>query len=245
MARPLTFEFSRLTASFSQEDPFSRWLFERQQGRGLYEEFATETFLEHVMPDTCILDVGANIGWYSIWASMKAPAATIHAFEIDPENCRRFRENADLNSCSNIMLWNLAIGENDSTVCYEREGVRSALEYRVRPIGQHSGPLVRCSSLDAWCLENHVRPRLIKIDVEGLEYGVLRGMRAVLSELKPTVFVEYHRQGNDPGNFGFKDICRLMESAGYSVDEVSKDATRTIVPARTTSVASNAILLFR
>lgn len=245
MTKPLTLHCCGLTAVFSRADAFSSWVFERQQGRGLYEEFATETFLEHVKPHTCVLDVGANIGWYSVWASIKSPGATIHAFEIDPDNCRRFRINANLNRCRNVRLWQTAVGDSSSPLCYDPQGARSPLEYRVRPLGHPSGRRVSCTTLDSWCLENSVRPELIKVDVEGFEYAVLQGMQGIIRDLKPTLLLEYHRKTDDSADNGLEVIRRIMEPLGYSMCELSKNSIRTIVPARAGSVAANSMLLFR
>lgn len=63
----------------------------------------------------CIFDVGANIGLFTLAVKMKAPEASVYAFEPIQDTYRVLQDNVRLQGCTNVHLFNVAVGSQDHT----------------------------------------------------------------------------------------------------------------------------------
>lgn len=211
-------------ATFATSDDFSRWLFERQRSRGLYEGLATREFLRLVHADSCVLDVGANIGWYALLAASKCRNGRVYAFELDADNCDRLRANVRLNASPNIDLCHMAVGATGGWRSYDAAVSPSPLEHAVLP--NCEGPrLVTQVCLDSWCHESGVNPDIVKIDVEGAELDVLAGMQQVMAAVRPIVFVEFHARPEKTRAERYHQLCHGLSKNAYSLVALSKDVS--------------------
>ena len=122
------------------------------------------------------LDVGANVGSYTILASGVRGAMT-WAFEPDPDTVVALQRNIDLNTLSDrVVVHELALGDRDGTVSFTR-GLDTV--NRVALQGELSVRQVSVRRLDT--LIGNGRPLMIKMDVEGYEESVVRGAHGVLA----------------------------------------------------------------
>ncbi len=151
--------------------------------RGAYE------FLPQFRATTtsCIVDVGANVGFYSMRQASRCPLGMVYSFEPSPRVFARLARNVELNRVRNIRTYQVALGRTTGTVCLE-EG-RSSILTKVSP----NGPtLVQCDTLDNKVEEAGIRHiDILKIDVEGYEPEVLKGAQATLS-ITDRVVLEFH-----------------------------------------------------
>jgi len=143
----------------------------------------------------CILDVGANIGMASlVMSTSMRPNGKIHDFEASEDACRVASENFRLNSLEEkVQMVNALVSENSSDVCafywdYASGGASTIAGYMGREFAIYKATV----SIDAYCERINLHPDLVKIDVEGAEAGVLRGMLRVLTVNKPIVALELH-----------------------------------------------------
>lgn len=142
---------------------------------GLHE-FAEMSFLLHLLrPDDLFLDVGANIGSYTILASRVCKARAI-AFEPDPDAARVLRRNITINHLNALaLIEESAVG-----------GVRGQIPFtvgldtmnRVARPDDKSTRVVPMRCLDD--IPDAAAPTMIKLDVEGYEEQVLSGASSVL-----------------------------------------------------------------
>jgi FkbM family methyltransferase len=142
-----------------------------------------EILRELLSPGMCVVDVGANIGYYALlFSSVVGPAGKVTCLEPDPENLVELRHNLALNGLSNVSLLPIAAGSRDSVV-----SMRRGLNARV--VAEGGNLSVDVKRLDSLGLE---RVDLIKLDVEGYECDVLEGARKLLEKHRPSLFVEVH-----------------------------------------------------
>jgi FkbM family methyltransferase len=138
-------------------------------------------------PRCVILDVGANIGVFSIAAAKRFPDATIHSFEPNPEAYPRLVRNLELNGTVNVRPVNRAVHSSCGVLNFS--GDNSTSVGRVIDSGTLS---IEAVTLDDFCSHRGIREiGLIKIDVEGAEVEVLKGARATL-EMTDWLVVECH-----------------------------------------------------
>jgi len=180
-----------------------------------------------------ILDIGAHVGLYSIWASRKVgEAGFVVAFEPNPVAFMWLINNIELNKVSNIKALPFALGDKlEKKTIYVAEnnlGVSSLIKNHVlhNPSGKDtifSSNVVQVLTLD-YLLEKS--PRIIgkplqivdlaKIDVEGYEMNVLRGAKKVLEEgLIKRFIIEVHKD-----QVSTEDIVNFLSTYGYKVDTV-------------------------
>lgn len=170
-------------------------------GRHIYKYHAHEPEMSAWIVDNVefeakdlFLDIGANIGWYSLLLSKLAkPSSSIYAFEPDPLNNELLRHNVSANAASSIQVVEAAVTESS--------GHAKLYRYNSNNLGRHSmledskqkHIEVKTVGLDEFIGEQGLAGhaiKLLKIDVEGYEYNALKSGREVLSRCK-TVLCEY------------------------------------------------------
>jgi len=161
-----------------------------------YEQATTKLFRQLIQPGMVVVDVGANVGYFTLLAAeLAGSSGTVYAFEPEPNNYALLKKNIQLNSYSNIQPIETAVSnERGSTQLY-----LSAMDngshsiYGMAARGVTETHLVATTTLDAF-LEGEGWPKvdLVKIDVEGAEIRVLDGMER-LCERSPdfNLIIEY------------------------------------------------------
>lgn len=143
-----------------------------------------------------ILDIGANIGLFSMAAALDNPTAVVHAFEPLPVNFQILSSMIRANRAFSIHAHELALsdheGEAEFFVPRNAEGmsVASASLIAGHRVDCECVP-VRLATLDQFVAQHGLRDiDLIKIDVESAEYLVFRGASRVLRSERPVIFCE-------------------------------------------------------
>jgi FkbM family methyltransferase len=142
---------------------------------GLHE-FVEMSFLLHLLrPDDLFLDIGANIGSYTILASRICGARAI-AFEPDPDTARLLRRNITVNHVGALAdVGEYALGDVDGQIALT---VGLDTMNRIARPDDQSTQVVSIRRLDG--IAGVTEPTLIKLDVEGFEEQVLSGASRIL-----------------------------------------------------------------
>ena len=143
---------------------------------GLHE-FTDMMVLAHFLqPGDLFIDVGANVGTYTVLASGVC-GATTSAFEPDPGTAGHLRRNVALNGLGRLVtVHELALGEAEATISFT---IGLDTVNRVATEGERNIRLVAQKRLDS--LMAGQAPAMIKMDVEGHEESVVRGALETLS----------------------------------------------------------------
>jgi FkbM family methyltransferase len=160
------------------------------------EEYAA--FRAAVAPGDVILEAGANVGSYTVlFGQWSGPQGRVYAFEPDPVAFAGLRRHVTLNGLGDrVNLLPVAVIDRE----VERVRFAVAKSSGVSRLahaddGPHVPVLeVRGTSIDQFCREQQIQPRVIKIDVEGAELDALRGARATIAAAGRGLhlFVEMH-----------------------------------------------------
>lgn len=163
------------------------------------------TLLDLLSPGDVFYDVGANIGWYSLLAARKVgPEGSVVAFEPVLDNAFFAQWNAATNGLPNITVVPAALTDRDGWIGFLKKGAlqgrleKDDFELQARRRAKHTfNPtghvLVPITTLDSWLAQTgRPAPRVVKIDVEGAEVGVLKGMRQMIAAARPTLLIELH-----------------------------------------------------
>lgn len=168
--------------------------------------------------DTLFFDIGANIGWYSIYFDKRFEGLQIHAFEPVKPAYEQFLKNMALNRSGPIHANNFGIadknGKVDFFVCPSLLAASSLAD--TVPIPDKIKVRGEIRRLDDYCTANDILPDFIKCDVEGAEMLVFKGAQRVLSEARPVVMTELLRKWAKCFHYHPNDVMDLFKDMGYA-----------------------------
>lgn len=148
-----------------------------------YKEPETLAWIKSFADGDTFWDVGANVGIYSLYCAVLHPQSKIHAFEPHRGNFAHLRENITLNGFSNIIPHNCAILDHHATeLFYEppRDEIGASGGQAEHPLTDTSAYYpVWVTTLDD-LVDPFGVPTHVKIDIDGQELRVVRGMLGLL-----------------------------------------------------------------
>jgi FkbM family methyltransferase len=169
---------------------------------GTYEPEITNLVLRTLRPGDLAFDIGANAGYFTLlMAGIVGGTGQVHAFEPNPKLVSTLKESVAMNSYEERVFVNsVAVGAT----------TQHQLEFFVSQLPENSGIsslkphlwgiaggayanhkiLVDTTTLDEYVRAHGIRRcDLVKIDVEGAEDDVVRGMSIVLERLQPQIII--------------------------------------------------------
>ncbi|GAB4323162.1 MAG: hypothetical protein Kow0069_28190 [Promethearchaeota archaeon] len=167
-------------------------------------------------PGDVVLEVGANIGYYALLESkLVGPSGLIYAVEPVRGNFRLLRKNLELNGCTNVEAYRLAMGSQRgkvkihvSTQC-NLSSIKKIPEFTYS--GEEEVDVLTCDEF----LEDKRTPTLVRMDVEGFELEILRGMRNTLNQVDK-LFVEVHGDLLSREELG--EFFQILDEHGFKVE---------------------------
>lgn len=184
---------------------------------------AERAFLARVAPGiaSCV-DVGANIGAWSLHLASLNDRMRIFAFEADRYTYLSQLYNITLNANDSIHPFNYAIGD-EITLKWFAANPRSRATQSFAAAGTNNAVPVHCTTLDAFTGAGLVPASIdfLKIDVEGYEELVLRGARDVLARQRAKiVFFEHCPELIRRAGLALDAPLELLRGAGYEITEI-------------------------
>ena len=158
---------------------------------GSFESDAITQCATYIRPESWVLDIGANIGVHAVQFADLAPQGKVICLEPARSTFGLLLRN--VGSLANVIPLNAALAETNGIQDFfvAADNAYSGLKdtRRKRVVRQESVACFRADDLLLPLLSGH-RVDLIKIDVEGLEMQVLRGMAALIEKYRPVIFCE-------------------------------------------------------
>jgi FkbM family methyltransferase len=176
---------------------------------GLDYEPELNQFLSKLNPSDVVFDIGANIGTYAIRSAIKLePVGFVYAFEPLDENRLMLQNSCIRNEVRNISVIEKAVGDKVGSTMFSTAGRNSSA--RVVFNSEPGSHYVEMITLDSFIEQNNVsRLDWIKMDIEGAEPLVLKGMEKSLKKFKPSFLFENHEGG--------KETCEILSKANYRI----------------------------
>jgi FkbM family methyltransferase len=176
---------------------------------GEWCESEVALLLQVLKPGDVVLDVGANIGTHTVALATQVTATgSVYAVEPQRLTFQLLCANVALNALTNVVCLNAAVGETEGTTRIPTLDPLVENNFGGLPAqGHDSGEEVKVIRLDDLSLP---RCNLIKIDVEGMETGVLAGARRTIREFRPVLFVENNSQERSAA------VLKSLDELGYS-----------------------------
>jgi len=209
---------SQVSGRFLMELDLSEYLQGQLYYYGYYDKPLTQLMQDTLRPGSVMVDVGANLGTFSLLAA--SLGATCHAFEASPDICSALRRNIALNKFTGIEVHQLALSDHSGEATFyifQETGQRNACG-QSSFVRRGAGREIRVpvETLDS-ALSGLSRIDFIKIDVEGADFLVLRGARAILEKFHPVLVVEALEELAVKLGGSVAQILEILWEHGYQV----------------------------
>jgi FkbM family methyltransferase len=192
-----------------------------------YEQSAFKVMGKILKPGDLVVDVGANIGLYSVAiARLVYPSGKVFSFEPASESFMALLDHVRRNNLANMIeAYMCVIGDQPGGCIFTQDGVLGTNRIGGSKSQSKNAKTVfrEVRTLDQFFNQKRLLPDFIKIDVEGYEMSVLKGAQEILSRKKCPILCELH-----PGYWETMDLdaCDFIERAeklGYHILELNGD----------------------
>ncbi len=210
-------------------DPRDRIIAKKLALYGEYEPHVQRLLLELAGQGTTVIDIGANVGLFTIPLGIHVgPKGTVYAFEPDPDNYALLLQNIAANSLKNVMAVNKALSDTVGYAkLYQNKRNRGMLSLNQNNVQSRDDTLlaveVQVVTGDSELCKISGPVSVVKIDVEGAEPLVLKGMSQFLNGHPEThIVVEYSPKFIK--NFGIDplDFLEKLRQKGYILNIVEE-----------------------
>lgn len=193
---------------------------------GTYEAEIGKLIRTSLKPGYVALDIGANIGLQSIRMSQCCgDEGRVLAFEPLNYLQQKFTKNIVLNNCTNIKLFPFALSDNETVSeinINESNWNQGTFSLNQTNSGNTSQQLTVKIADTIINIEQLNALHLVKIDVEGFEYHVLRGLKATLKKHRPRIIFEYDSNYWAATNQQIADCYHFLIELGYALYQITQ-----------------------
>lgn len=189
------------------------------RSRGAYEPHVAAAIREGVPAGGHFLDIGANVGYFSLIGALAAGAdGYVTAFEPDEANAALIRENSAANGLADtIEVHKVALSDRIGVLPLYRNPTNVA-DYRLHADGafqQNAADLVAVTDLDSEHL-TRTAVDFIKMDIQGAEGFAVEGMRETLGEQEAVGMVlEFCPEQLDASGYGWECLIDTLAEMGF------------------------------
>jgi FkbM family methyltransferase len=176
-----------------------------------------------------VYDVGGDQGLFTLFfARTVGETGRVVVFEPNKRSCRRIEQNVRLNLFPNVTIIPLGLGEKSATLQFTYPSLEPARGTAVPTIAgqiqrdEHATACdIEVTSLDDEMMRRALpAPDFIKMDVEGMEYPALKGMRDTLQTYRPRFSIEIHGADKAEKFENVRQVVTFLEQLDYRLRHI-------------------------
>lgn len=191
----------------------------------IWEPFETEVFRRLCKPGDFVVDIGANIGWYSVIASrLVGSTGRVLSLEPDTANLCLLKKNiAKSGGAARMEILNVALGDRETSSKFFLSQSNLG-DHRLFDDGEaRDSVVVKVQTLDTLFADCTYKPTLVKSDTQGSEARIVRGASRLLAVgWRPVFILEFWPYGLIKSGDDALDLWENLLSLGYSLYELSE-----------------------
>jgi FkbM family methyltransferase len=188
---------------------------------GVWDPSLTTFIQDHLKPNDVFIDVGAHVGYFSLLASRRVGrGGTVLSIEPNPFALAQLEQNVAHSHLQNVLVERTACGESHQVVelHLHTESNSSMASLSTANAGGGAAVEVPCTTLDGLCEEHGLASvNLVKIDVEGAELSVLRGMTRLMTSVRPVIVLELEPRLLESCGTPLHDVLAHLANCDYTV----------------------------
>jgi FkbM family methyltransferase len=196
---------------------------------GYFEPYETSLIESRVKPGDVVLDIGANIGYYTlILARLVGESGRVYAFEPDPANFLLLKRNVRANGYRNVVLVKKAVADASGPlalhICPDNKG-----DHRIYDSNDDRATIpIEAITLDEYFADDPGRLDFIKMDIQGSEGRALRGMAGLLGRYPEVKMItEFWPAGLRRSGVEAKDYLDDLGRLGFHLFRIDEDEEST------------------
>ncbi len=162
-----------------------------------------------------VVDIGANIGFYSLYlAKLVGKKGQVHSFEPEKNNFSHLKQLTKRHK--NIKIWQIAVSNNNQPITLYTSDTINVDHKTYKTDHYQQSYKVKSTTLDSYLKGRSVH--LIKMDIQGAEYFALKGMRKTLSKNKDIILLmEYWPLGMHSLNIPIQRMEKFFQELGLTI----------------------------
>jgi len=204
---------------------------------GFYDPFETEIAKKEVGEGDVVLDIGANIGYYTlIFAKLVGKNGKVFAFEPDPDNYALLEKNVQINGYQNVILIQKAVSNKTGKIrLYLSEDNKG--DHRIYNSYENRISVeIEAVTLDDYFRDFNRKINFIKMDIQGAEPGAFQGMCNLLKKQQSIkIIAEFWPLGFQRFGIDCQEYLKLLVEYGFSLYQLNK-RKKEIKPANMTEL---------
>ncbi len=187
-----------------------------------YEPHVTTTLCRQFKAEHTFLDIGANMGWFTLLAATRLTRGKVIAVEPNYRNLQLLYQSALVNGLSNITFLPYAASDG-FRILQLISGVSNGRVMTIENVHEvcEYVPAVPLGVL----LRDEPRLDIVKIDIEGYEGIALMGMCDLIAKHRPIIVSEFHPQMMRLSNLDPETYLRQLVAWGYHLAVIESDGT--------------------
>src|SRR5271170_2910089 len=163
---------------------------------GTSEPDTQNTMKARIKPGDCFWDIGCNVGFLTvIGARLVGNAGQVYSFDPVPRHAELARHNVESNGFTHVKVFQKALAAANGTVKFAVAAIPAQSTLTADGFAREGATVIEVETVtvDGLIRDQGLRPpAVVKIDVEGAEVEVLRGMAKTLANHRPTILLDTH-----------------------------------------------------
>lgn len=206
-----------------------------------FEKFETDLVKKEIREGDIVLDIGANIGYFTlIFSQIVGINGKVFAFEPDPNNFSILKKNIEINNLKNVILIQKAVSDVNTPLTLYLCDYNHA-QHRIYPSSRCNEKItVDSITIDEYFTKTEFYKKInfVKMDVEGSEYNVINGMQKILKsnpklkilcEFSPKQIIEHKLKPEDILNQLLRHNFKIYPITSSGEKIIPIDYTKSVV----------------
>jgi FkbM family methyltransferase len=181
---------------------------------GSFEYEKQQAFKREIAAGDIVYDLGANVGFYSLLASvLTGEKGHVYCFEPLARNIAFLKRHIEMNRIQNCTILEAATAEVDGYAHFD-----PSPEPSMAHLSEHGEKTVRTVRVDTLVESGEIRPpNVMKIDIEGAESAALQGAAQTIERHRPTIFLSTH------GPEVHRSCLQFLRDRRYHLESLTAD----------------------
>lgn len=184
--------------------------------KGISDQKEIAFLKENIKDGMTLVDIGANIGFYSLLLSkLVGKRGKVYAFEPEETNYKFLKKN--VKGLKNISLYNYAVGDKDGRLKLYLSKNFNVDHRSYKTDDSRETRIIKCITLDKFFAEKE-KIDLIKIDIQGFDYFAIRGGQKLIKRQRKIIIIgEFWPYGLKKAGVNAQEYLNLLKDLGLTV----------------------------